>query len=135
MNVQAVLGGDYILICASQMLAKIGNTEVISIFAELINDLIKGEFPILYEQHAIIIFIGEIMQLMNFENIDEKLSHYYQKTYRKTASLIANCCKAVISIFELFPEMLIHKRTYLMYGSHLIQQIDWLVDMNACTAL
>lgn len=40
---QAILGGDYILICASQMLAKIGNTEAVSVVADLINDLIKGE--------------------------------------------------------------------------------------------
>nr|BAT31620.1 subunit 1 of solanesyl diphosphate synthase [Schmidtea mediterranea] len=76
----AILGGDYILLCASQMLAKIGNCEVVSVISELINDLIKGE----------------IMQLTSCENINGKLSHYYKKTYRKTASLIANCCKAVI---------------------------------------
>ena len=35
------------------------------------------------------------MQLGTEENENERFSHYLNKTYRKTASLIANSCKAV----------------------------------------
>ena len=35
------------------------------------------------------------MQLGSKENPDERFNHYLEKTYKKTASLIACCCKAV----------------------------------------
>lgn len=38
---------------------------------------------------------GEFMQLGSKEHPDERFNHYLDKTYKKTASLIACCCKAV----------------------------------------
>lgn len=38
---------------------------------------------------------GEFMQLGSKEHPDERFNHYLEKTYKKTASLIACCCKAV----------------------------------------
>lgn len=38
---------------------------------------------------------GEFMQLGSKETENERFAHYLTKTYRKTASLIANCVKAV----------------------------------------
>ena len=38
---------------------------------------------------------GEFMQLGSKENENERFEHYLQKTYKKTASLIAQSCKAV----------------------------------------
>lgn len=35
------------------------------------------------------------MQLGSKEHPDERFNHYLEKTYKKTASLIACCCKAV----------------------------------------
>lgn len=35
------------------------------------------------------------MQLASKEHPDERFNHYLEKTYKKTASLIACCCKAV----------------------------------------
>ena len=35
------------------------------------------------------------MQLGSKEHPDERFNHYLDKTYKKTASLIACCCKAV----------------------------------------
>ena len=40
------------------------------------------------------------MQLGSKENPDERFNHYLEKTYKKTASLIACCCKAV-SLFVI----------------------------------
>ena len=45
-------------------------------------------------------FSGEFMQLGSKEEDTERFNHYLKKTYKKTASLIANSCKAV-SIFCL----------------------------------
>jgi len=39
--------------------------------------------------------VGEFMQLGSKEEETERFSHYLKKTYKKTASLIANSCKAV----------------------------------------
>lgn len=38
---------------------------------------------------------GEFMQLGSKETENERFAHYFTKTYRKTASLIANSLKAV----------------------------------------
>ncbi|XP_036314761.1 all trans-polyprenyl-diphosphate synthase PDSS1 isoform X5 [Pipistrellus kuhlii] len=79
---KAVLAGDLILSAASIALARIGNTTVISILTQVIEDLVRGEF----------------LQLGSKENENERFAHYLEKTFKKTASLIANSCKA-------FPEM------------------------------
>lgn len=41
------------------------------------------------------ILIGEFLQLGSKENETERFAHYLEKTFKKTASLIANSCKAV----------------------------------------
>ncbi|VDQ06416.1 unnamed protein product [Trichobilharzia regenti] len=77
---KAILGGDYILTHSSRLLAQIGDTRVISVLSEVIEDLIHGE----------------MMQLTaNSDDDDKRFQAYLTKTYRKTASLIANSCKAV----------------------------------------
>lgn len=38
---------------------------------------------------------GELMQLGSKETENERFAHYLSKNYRKTASLMANCIKAV----------------------------------------
>nr|XP_055187334.1 all trans-polyprenyl-diphosphate synthase PDSS1 isoform X5 [Nyctereutes procyonoides] len=76
---KAVLAGDLILSAASMALARIGNTTVISILTQVIEDLVRGEF----------------LQLGSKENENERFAHYLEKTFKKTASLIANSCKAV----------------------------------------
>ena len=38
---------------------------------------------------------GEFMQLGSKEDENARFNHYLKKTYKKTASLIANSCKAV----------------------------------------
>jgi hypothetical protein len=45
---------------------------------------------------------GEFMQLGSKETENERFAHYLTKTYRKTASLIANSIKAVSSIFHWY---------------------------------
>eukprot|EP00794_Sanderia_malayensis_P003145 gene3145-3614_t len=76
---QSILAGDYILSKASIALARIGNCRAVELIAEIIGDLVKGE----------------IMQLFIDDNPSKRFNDYIDKTYRKTASLIANSCKAV----------------------------------------
>ncbi|VDM15557.1 unnamed protein product [Hydatigera taeniaeformis] len=75
----AVLVGDIILLKASELLAKVGNAEVVSVLSTVLDDLIRGEF----------------MQLTSSTDENYRFHLYHEKTYKKTASLIANSCKAV----------------------------------------
>ncbi|XP_039769756.1 all trans-polyprenyl-diphosphate synthase PDSS1 isoform X3 [Ornithorhynchus anatinus] len=77
---KAVLAGDFILSAASVALARIGNTTIVSVLTQVLEDLVRGEF----------------LQLGSKENENERFAHYLEKTFKKTASLIANSCKALI---------------------------------------
>ncbi|XP_072019990.1 all trans-polyprenyl-diphosphate synthase PDSS1-like [Amphiura filiformis] len=81
---KAILGGDFVLSVSSQMLARIGNEEVVLVLSQVIEDLVRGEF----------------MQLGSKENENDRFSHYLQKTYKKTASLMAQSCKAAAVLGE-----------------------------------
>lgn len=60
---------------------------------------------------------GEFMQLGSKETENERFAHYLTKTYRKTASLIANSVKAVIGSI-LYQLTLAITHTNLVNGNH-----------------
>uniref|UniRef100_A0A8C5WRU2 All trans-polyprenyl-diphosphate synthase PDSS1 n=1 Tax=Laticauda laticaudata TaxID=8630 RepID=A0A8C5WRU2_LATLA len=114
---KAVLAGDFILSTASLVLARIGNTTVLSLITQVIEDLVRGEF----------------LQLGSKENENERFSHYLEKTFKKTASLIAHSCKAV-SVLGC-PDPKVHEIAYL-YGKNLgiaFQLIDDVLDFTSCS--
>ncbi|XP_055130928.2 all trans-polyprenyl-diphosphate synthase PDSS1 isoform X2 [Symphalangus syndactylus] len=114
---KAVLAGDLILSAASIALARIGNTTVISILTQVIEDLVRGEF----------------LQLGSKENESERFAHYLEKTFKKTASLIANSCKAV-SVLGC-PDPVVHEIAY-QYGKNVgiaFQLIDDVLDFTSCS--
>nr|XP_055187332.1 all trans-polyprenyl-diphosphate synthase PDSS1 isoform X3 [Nyctereutes procyonoides] len=114
---KAVLAGDLILSAASMALARIGNTTVISILTQVIEDLVRGEF----------------LQLGSKENENERFAHYLEKTFKKTASLIANSCKAV-SVLGC-PDPVVHEIAY-QYGKNVgiaFQLIDDVLDFTSCS--
>ncbi|XP_055003433.1 all trans-polyprenyl-diphosphate synthase PDSS1 isoform X3 [Sorex araneus] len=114
---KAVLAGDLILSAASIALARIGNTTVISILTQVIEDLVRGEF----------------LQLGSKENENERFAHYLEKTFKKTASLIANSCKAV-SVLGC-PDPVVHEIAY-RYGKNVgiaFQLIDDVLDFTSCS--
>lgn len=45
------------------------------------------------------------MQLGSKETENERFAHYLTKTYRKTASLIANTTKSVIELFKIYDSL------------------------------
>lgn len=115
---KAVLAGDYILSAASVALAKIGNATVISVLSQVIEDLVRGEF----------------LQLGSKENENERFAHYLEKTFKKTASLIANSCKAV-SILGC-PDPKVHEIAF-QYGRNIgiaFQLIDDILDFTSCAS-
>uniref|UniRef100_A0A4X2MBQ9 All trans-polyprenyl-diphosphate synthase PDSS1 n=2 Tax=Vombatus ursinus TaxID=29139 RepID=A0A4X2MBQ9_VOMUR len=114
---KAVLAGDFILSVASVALARIGNTTIISVLTQVIEDLVRGEF----------------LQLGSKENENERFAHYIEKTFKKTASLLANSCKAV-SILGC-PDPVVHEIAY-QYGKNVgiaFQLIDDVLDFTSCT--
>lgn len=78
-SLKAAFVGDYILAVASRSLAQIENARVVKSLSEVLDDLVKGE----------------LMQFGIQEDQKERFESYTLKTYLKTASLIANSCKAV----------------------------------------
>jgi hexaprenyl-diphosphate synthase len=77
----AVLAGDFLLARASVALARLRNVQVLELLATVIANLVEGEF----------------MQLRNggAGSHDTRFDYYLEKTYLKTASLIAKSCRAV----------------------------------------
>lgn len=101
---QAILAGDFILSAASMALARIGDITVVKVLSQVIEDLVRGRvIPALrglgeagtWASIVSVVLSGEFMQLGSKENENERFKHYLEKTFKKTASLIANSCKAV----------------------------------------
>ncbi|XP_035509307.1 decaprenyl-diphosphate synthase subunit 1 [Morone saxatilis] len=112
---KAILAGDLILSAASVLLARIGNNAVVKVMSQVIEDLVRGEF----------------MQLGSKENENERFKHYLEKTFKKTASLIANSCKAVSILVNSDPE--VHEIAY-QYGKNVgiaFQLVDDVLDFTS----
>ncbi|XP_070784451.1 all trans-polyprenyl-diphosphate synthase PDSS1 [Enoplosus armatus] len=112
---KAILAGDFILSVASMALARIGNNTVVKVLSQVIEDLVRGEF----------------MQLGSKENENERFKHYLEKTFKKTASLIANSCKAVSILVNSDPE--VHEIAY-QYGRNVgiaFQLVDDVLDFTS----
>jgi len=77
-NKVSILGGDFLLSRDSVALSRLRDPTVIELVSIVIEHLVKGE----------------IMQIRPNEKLDP-MSNYLVKTYYKTASLMANSCKAV----------------------------------------
>ena len=74
----AVLAGDFLFAQSSWYLANLDNLQVVKLLSEVIRDFAEGE----------------IMQSINSFDIDASIDSYLDKTYYKTASLMANSAKA-----------------------------------------
>ncbi|CAG05473.1 unnamed protein product [Tetraodon nigroviridis] len=112
---KAILAGDFILSAASMALARIGNITVVKVLSQVIEDLVRGEF----------------MQLGSKENEKERFKHYLEKTFKKTASLIANSCKAVSILVNSDPE--VHEIAF-QYGKNVgiaFQLVDDVLDFTS----
>jgi len=74
----AVLAGDFLFALASWLLANLDNVNVVKLLSRVIMDLAEGE----------------IKQKLNRFDSAQSFSKYINKSYCKTASLIAYSCKA-----------------------------------------
>jgi hexaprenyl-diphosphate synthase len=85
-NKMAILAGDFLLARASVALARLRNVEVVELLSSVISNLVEGEFMQLRNTPS---------QLAAQENAQKaRFDYYLEKTYLKTASLIAKSCRA-----------------------------------------
>ena len=116
-NRVAVLAGDFLFAKSSWYLANLDNLEVVKLLSEVIRDFAEGE----------------ILQSINRFDTDTTLETYLEKSYFKTASLIANSAKAAGVLSEVSPKLCDH---LYEYGRHLglaFQIVDDILDFISPT--
>ncbi|MEB3309522.1 MAG: solanesyl diphosphate synthase [Snowella sp.] len=113
----AVLAGDFLFAQSSWYLANLDNLQVVKLLSEVIRDFAEGE----------------ILQSINRFDINISLESYLEKSYYKTASLIANSAKAagiLSDVSDDVAEQLYH------YGRDLglaFQIVDDILDFTSPT--
>ncbi len=113
----AVLAGDFFFAQSSWHLANLDNLEVVKLLSQVLMDFA----------------VGEIQQGLNRFDTSISLETYLQKSYYKTASLIANSSKAAGVISEVSTETAEH---LYEYGNHLglaFQVVDDILDFTGST--
>jgi hexaprenyl-diphosphate synthase len=89
-----ILGGTFILGRASTALSRLGDAEVIELLADVLPNLVEGEILQLKDTHRELLESGVNKQMGR----NERWSYYLQRTYLKTASLIANYVRAAVAL-------------------------------------
>ena len=113
----AVLAGDFLFAQSSWYLANLDNLEVVKLLSEVIMDLAEGE----------------IQQGLNGFDTSLSIEAYLEKSYYKTASLIANSSKAAGVLSEVSPQM---AENLYGYGRHIglaFQIVDDILDFTGST--
>lgn len=110
----AVLAGDYLFAQSSWFLANLDNLEVIKLISQVIADFANGE----------------ISQAANLFDCDVTMEQYMDKSFFKTASLIAASCRSG-AVFSGMDEEV--KEDMFNYGKHLglaFQIVDDILDFT-----
>merc|ERR1719245_1264328 len=76
---KSIFAGDYILGTSAKLLAQTGNPEVVLCMSQILADLVNGEFQ----------------QMASRSDQEDRFQLYLDKTFNKTASLMAYSCKSV----------------------------------------
>jgi len=111
----AVLAGDFLFAQSSWYLANLDNLEVVKLLSQVIMDLAEGE----------------IQQGLNRFDGSFSIEAYLEKSYYKTASLIANSCKAAGVLSQVSDDVAMDLYNY---GRHLglaFQIVDDLLDFTS----
>jgi all-trans-nonaprenyl-diphosphate synthase len=110
----AVLAGDFLFAQSSWYLANLDNLTVVKLLSEVIMNLAEGE----------------IQQGLNRFDTRLSIEAYLDKSYNKTASLIANSSKAAGILSDVSPEM---ATCLYSYGRHIglaFQIVDDILDFT-----
>ncbi|MEB3272446.1 MAG: solanesyl diphosphate synthase [Prochlorothrix sp.] len=118
-NRVAVLAGDFLFAQSSWYLAHLDNLEVVKLLSQVIMDLAEGE----------------IQQGLNRFDATLSIEAYLDKSYYKTASLIANSAKAAAVLSDCSETT---KESLYAYGRHLglaFQVVDDILDFTGSDAV
>jgi all-trans-nonaprenyl-diphosphate synthase len=113
----AVLAGDFLFAQSSWYLANLDNLQVVKLLSEVIMDLAEGEIQ---------------QGLKRFET-DLSIDAYLEKSYYKTASLMANSAKAAAVLSDTSD---VQAQNLYSYGRHLglaFQIVDDILDFTGST--
>jgi all-trans-nonaprenyl-diphosphate synthase len=113
----AVLAGDFLFAQSSWYLANLDNLQVVKLLSEVIRDFAEGE----------------IVQSINRFDIDASIESYLDKTYYKTASLMANSAKAAAVLSDASTDV---AENLYSYGRNLglaFQIVDDILDFTGST--
>ncbi|MEH2122113.1 solanesyl diphosphate synthase [Nostoc sp.] len=113
----AILAGDFLFAQSSWYLANLDNLEVVKLLSEVIMDLATGE----------------IQQGLNRFDTGISIETYLQKSYYKTASLIANSSKAAGLLSEVSGETVEHIYSYGRHFGIAFQIVDDILDFTSTT--
>ncbi|MEH2302202.1 solanesyl diphosphate synthase [Nostoc sp.] len=113
----AILAGDFLFAQSSWYLANLDNLEVVKLLSEVIMDLATGE----------------IQQGLNRFDTGISIETYLQKSYYKTASLIANSSKAAGLLSEVSQETVEHIYSYGRHFGIAFQIVDDILDFTSTT--
>nr|YP_010156020.1 prenyl transferase [Cumathamnion serrulatum]QQY85282.1 prenyl transferase [Cumathamnion serrulatum] len=111
----AVLAGDFLFAQSSWYLANLNNLEVVKTISKVITDFAEGEVR---------------QGLTNFD-ITISLEDYIEKSFYKTATLIACSCKATAMLSNCTKSV---QNDFYVYGKHLglaFQIIDDILDITS----
>lgn len=112
-NKIAVLAGDFLFAQSSWYLANLNNLDVVKIISKIIIDFAEGE----------------IKQGTKSFNSNISIEEYTEKSFYKTASLVACSCKATIMLSDSNKT---EKNNFYLYGKHIglaFQIIDDILDI------
>jgi len=76
---RSIFAGDFILGISAKLLAQTGNPDVVQCMSQILADLVNGEFQ----------------QMASRSDQEDRFQLYLDKTFNKTASLMAYSCKSV----------------------------------------
>jgi len=113
----AVLAGDFLFAQSSWYLANLDNLEVVKLLSQVIMDLAEGE----------------MQQGLNRFSTNLTIDEYVQKSYYKTASLIANSCKSAAVLSESSADLAEHLYSYGRHIGLAFQIIDDILDFTGST--
>ncbi|KAI3902305.1 hypothetical protein MKW92_037201 [Papaver armeniacum] len=117
-NKPSVLAGDFLLSRACVALASLNNTEVVTLTATIVEHLVTGE----------------IMQSASTPEQRCSMDQYMKKTFYKTASLIANSCKAIALLADQSNEVVMLAYNYGRNLGLAFQLIDDILDFTGTSA-
>ncbi|MDX2212854.1 MAG: solanesyl diphosphate synthase [Oculatellaceae cyanobacterium bins.114] len=113
-NRVAVLAGDFLFAQASWYLANLDNLEVVKLLSEVIKDYAEGE----------------IQQGLNRFDTSLSIDTYLEKTYYKTASLIANSSKSAGLLSGVGNDLALDLYSYGRHVGLAFQIVDDILDFT-----